>query len=728
VDYPLESLDPERFQRVCQALLLPEFPGARFYPLGQADGGRDALSYRPVAGARHRQLVVFQVKFARDPSSIRDPRKWVLDSLKDEVSKVETLAERGATHYRLITNVRGSGKLDSGSMDKLDTKLGALPIPADAWWRDDLLTRLDVAWSVKWRFPELLTGSDLVRVLVEGALSEERERRTSAIRAFLTEEYDRDRTVKFKQIGLENSLLDLFVDLPLITSSNKGTARDRSAEFALQHVARTSPDGLEADVTADVDDFRYAGRRAVCPVASYLLHDLCAQVVPTMVLEGAPGQGKSTVSQYLCQVHRMRLLQDDQELGKVVEHHRSGPLRLPFRVDLRDLAAWLHGRNPFGEVELRTSDGKRSLESFLAAQVEISSGGAEFTVSDLHAICRVSSVLVALDGLDEVADINERKQVVDEASSGLRRLKALSPSVQAVVTSRPAAFENSPGFSRETFMYFELAALSGKALPAYSEKWIRARGLEARSAAEVRKVIKDKLEQPHMRELARNPMQLAILLTLVHQRGPSLPDKRTALYDSYIALFFDREAEKTPNVAAHRDLLIEIHQYLGWRLQAEAETGNSQGSITDERLRLVLTAYLEREEKDPALVDVLFKSLVERVVAIVSRVQGTYEFEVQPLREYFAARFLYDTAHHSSPGNERPGDKTDRFDALARNFYWLNVTRFFAGCFSRGELLSLVERLQGLAADDGFRHTSHPRTGVDPVGVVTQAAVFEWSV
>ncbi len=102
--------------------------------------------------------------------------------------------------------------------------------------------------------------------------------------------------------------------------------------------------------------------------------------------------------------------------------------------------------------------------------------------------------------------------------------------------------------------------------------------------------------------------------------------------------------------------------------------------------------------------------MVERVVALVSRVQGTYEFEVQPLREYFAACHLYYTAPHSSPGKERPGSKPDRFDALARNFYWLNVTRFYAGCYSKGELPSLVERLQELTKDNGFRTIGYPRT------------------
>jgi hypothetical protein len=92
----------------------------------------------------------------------------------------------------------------------------------------------------------------------------------------------------------------------------------------------------------------------------------------------------------------------------------------------------------------------------------------------------------------------------------------------------------------------------------------------------------------------------------------------------------------------------------------------------------------------------------------VQRVEGTYEFEVQPLREYYAARYLYNTAPYSPTGNERKGTKPDRFDAMSRDFYWLNVTRFYAGCYSKGELPSLVDRLQDLTGEAGYRNTSHP--------------------
>ena len=242
---------------------------------------------------------------------------------------------------------------------------------------------------------------------------------------------------------------------------------------------------------------------------------------------------------------------------------------------------------------------------------------------------------------------------------------------------------------------------------------MRARGLQPREKADIKRILRDKLDQPHLKELAKNPMQLSILLSLIHTRGSSLPDKRTALYDSYVDLFFSREAEKNTIVRDHRELLIAIHHYLAWVLHSEAEQGSnddtSRGSIAEPRLHRLLAEYLGNEGYDPALSSIIFTGMVERVVALVSRVQGTYEFEVQPLREYFAARYLYETAPYSPAGNERRGTLPDRFNAISRDFYWLNVARFYAGCYSKGELASLIECLRDLASEDGYKLVSHPR-------------------
>ena len=216
-------------------------------------------------------------------------------------------------------------------------------------------------------------------------------------------------------------------------------------------------------------------------------------------------------------------------------------------------------------------------------------------------------------------------------------------------------------------------------------------------------------------------MQLAILLSLIHRRGASLPDKRTALYDSYVDMFFDRESEKATVVKENRDLLIRIHRFLAWVLQSGAEVTSESptmagsfgtslsGTISEVDLKALLREFLERDGSNVALVEELFGGMVERVVAIVSRVQGSYEFDVQTLREYFAARHLYQTAPYSPAGAERQGTISDRWLALARNYYWFNVARFYAGCYSEGELSSLVDDLRALGNDKVFRCTSHPQ-------------------
>ena len=122
-----------------------------------------------------------------------------------------------------------------------------------------------------------------------------------------------------------------------------------------------------------------------------------------------------------------------------------------------------------------------------------------------------------------------------------------------------------------------------------------------------------------------------------------------------------------------------------------------------------LDSISESEEHKPDLVDPLLAGTVERVGALVSRLEGTFEFEVQPLREYFAARHLYKTAAYSPQGRSLSGTRPDRFDALIRNSYWTNVTRFFCGFYDVGELGSLVDGLVQLDSDPGFQLISQPR-------------------
>jgi hypothetical protein len=717
MDYPFENLNPESFQQFCQALLAKEVPGLQCFPVAQPDGGRDAVAYTQSPGAL--DFAMYQVKFVRRPQAEQDPHKWLVETMEGEAPKIASQVLKGAKRFYLLTNVAGTAHPGSGSIDKARELLAAeLSIPAEVWWRDDLNRRLDNAWDLKWAFPQLMTGTDLMRSLIESGLSEERERRTNAIRAFVSDQYSIDEEVKFKQVELQNRLLDLFIDVPIVVPPSPAGRRQgawfHSLQFATERAAkRTLLKGRgTGNEISPADVMLHSHERPQIGAATMLLDHTVQERIPFLVLEGAPGQGKSTISQYVAQVHRMRLLNKTEALARIPDEHRCAPVRLPFKVDLRDFATWLSKRDPFtpqSESEEPPIGWQKSLESFLAALVRHHSGGSSFDVTDLHAVAKTSSIVLLLDGLDEVADIPRREEVVHEIARGVKRLRDIAVSLQAVVTSRPAAFANSPGLPDSLFPYFQLDALSRTLIAEYAEKWLHARNLQGKERAEVKQILNDKLSQPHLRDLARNPMQLAILLSLIHTRGSSLPDKRTALYDAYMELFFNREAEKSDIIRDHRDLLIDIHRFVAWRLHVESEVSGSSGSIGAERLESMLREYLASEGHDASIAQLMFRGMVERVVAIVSRVEGTYEFEVQPLREYFAARYLYETAPYSPPGSEKGGTKPDRFDALARDFYWLNVTRFYAGCFSKGELSSLVDRLQDLVKEDGYSRLAHPR-------------------
>lgn len=715
MDYHYEALDDQRFQKLCQTIIAAQYPNTQCFPVNQPDGGRDAVSFH--VESNQDTFIVFQVKFSRNPNT-KTERDAIESLIHSEHEKVEKLVLQGAVQYIFVTNVRGSAHLISGSIDRTNKSnealTSALGIPAQVWWRDDLDRRLETSTDIKWSYPEILKATDLLPFLIKRPNDEDHLKSARTLQNYMATQYKSDRDVKFKQVDLQHKLTTLFVDVPL------GQKRTRVEQTRQARFVFDESDDIEAFVSQlNFDDdhnlegehpFGHSGL-----AAAFMLQVPVRAGVTRFVLEGAPGQGKSTVTQFLCQVNRLRLLRKSIELGAVENVHKTSMARTPFRIDLRDYAAWLSGRDIYSKSAglPSTPPTSKSLESFLAVQVASHSGGLEISVDELFQFFQRSHCVIVLDGFDEVADTEVRRHIVQEICEAAERLdvhmEAHGTSMQIIVTSRPAAFANSPGFPEDDWIHLELKDLRGSNIEAYKDKWIEARRLGNREGAQVSSTLDEKLQQPHLRELARNPMQLAILLHLIHMQGPALPEKRTTLYEEYMKLFFNREAEKSEVVRDHRDLLLSIHGMLAWLLHTQVEDGSGAGSISKSSLHKEVKSYLEVKEHEPALAEELLKGSVERVGALVSRVEGTFEFEVQPLREYFAARHLYLTAPYSPAGRAQKGTRPERFEAIARNFYWTNVTRFFCGFYDAGELASLVEGIISLGEEEGYRLINQPR-------------------
>jgi hypothetical protein len=723
--YPYEQLDGSRFQRLVQSLLTVENPGIQCFPLSGADGGRDGLEDLPENG-KLADSIVYQVKF-KEPQplgtpSTQDLYEWITGRLRRDLTAVHALKERGATNYMVVTNLIGTGDLDSGLRDRVkEWATRNIPLPTKFWWRDDLDARLPRHYDLIFRFG-LFTGPESVRAVLEARFENlasingpirrsETPPTILALMSYLAEQHRLESKLRFEQADLPGSpLLDLFVDVPA-SMSNSGR-NYRTHQASLFDVNEASFENIS------VVDYYYhekmIGERNG-GAAGLFLADTNLPRFSKVVIEGAPGQGKSTLGQYICQVHRIKLLDKKDDQNKLPARHVNAPVRLPIRVEFRHLAAWFSGTNPWTSESMpeqsSSHSGAMSLESFIAAHVRHSTGGLTFTPDDVVSILSRTPSFIFLDGLDEIADIKLRQRIVKSAEASLSRLESLGADMRVLVTTRPAIFVKSPGFSRKGFRYLQLASLTRSLIDQYAHAWVRVRDLREEEVEELFDVLKANLNETHVAELARNPMQLAILLYLISVKGRSLPEQRTALYEQYLTAFLDRESRKSPAVHAHRKPLLQLHGFLGWLLHSRAESRNPRyagGDISLDELREVFSQYLKYQERSTYLVDELFEG-AERVFVLVSRNQGRFEFEVQPIREFFAARYLYKTAPHSTSAAPQSGAKPHRLEQLIRNPYWINVARFFCGWYDEGELADLSRHLQDLCEDSDYRLLGHPR-------------------
>ncbi|NHC47657.1 NACHT domain-containing protein [Motilibacter aurantiacus] len=515
-------------------------------------------------------------------------------------------------------------------------------------------------------------------------------------RLALAAHYVRDNEVRFRQVELTGVTVEsLFVDVPVV--GRPGTEveaflRDINPRPRppLKRNGATRPPPIE--VRTEPFGLGKAG------AAQALLHPNWAG---SAVLVGGPGQGKTTLLQFLCQFYRARILARDEyspiaaDLSPVTE-----VARLPIKVELTDYAAWRRellghpaGVHPKVPRRPESSQPNASLESFMAIMLAQASG-RDFSVRQLSVLVTTRAVLLAFDGLDEVADADERDEIADEIRATSVRMRANALDAQLIVATRPGSV-GRPMWRDPHFQALFLSSLTPALRMKYLERWVAQSRLDSAEIADLRRTFTESITMPHVVDLAGNPMQLAILLHLM-QRRAVLPEKRTALYDRYIDVFMDRES-KSQIVAEHKDLIIAFHKLLAWRIHTQVELGQSKGAIGLVELKALLTEYLLPRGRDAQFVDELFKSVTTRVLCLVQRELDSqeFQFEVQPLREYFAAEHLYDTLPSDTNKNNRMACLT----ALIRRPFWSNVMRFFAGKLSSGEVPALIYMLKELQQD-----------------------------
>ena len=450
----------------------------------------------------------------------RDPVAWLDAEIRGESDKIRRCADEGALQYVLVTNVASTSKPKTGTFDKLNAKLDAYSaefgLTMSCLWREALDPMVDSAPSeVKWSYAEMLVGWDLIRYLISEQASVAKD---SGLRDLLRKvaaaQWDEDERVKFSQVELDHEhLSDLFVDVPATRIRHPGQVEPRpySGE-GLFHSALVTPNlGGAAAYISDKSPY------------------------PFTVVRGAPGQGKSTLSQFVCQSFRAGFLPGQTAassgLAKISEP------RFPLRFDLADYAAWIEGYDVFDSSDVALAKGRRrtaaqaTIESFLAELMTHASGRDAVTQAEVQELfARVPSIVV-LDGLDEIGSANDRIRVVREINLFCARGKSYAVKPRVVVTTRP----NSAGLpepSEDTFEVISLSPLDAALRDQYLRKWCAVHGVRGNDSRTLRRNFNEKTREPYIGELAGNPMQLTILLYLLRQHGDAIPSQRTELYDA----------------------------------------------------------------------------------------------------------------------------------------------------------------------------------------------------
>ena len=646
--YLYERLGDHDFQQLVNALLAAQFPNFTPMALRQVDGGIDGQRKLDPS-----TVLIYQVKWSVSGSE-KNPVSWLDAQVKKELDNLRRLAKEGVRHYVLVTNVPSTAKPGTGTFAQLNKKLDAYAEELgfdemSCIWREALNSSLDNSEdSIKWAYADMLAGWDLIRFLVAeqvGATKSHAERKL--IRQVAASQWDDDQRVKFSQVEVDRKrMVDLFVDV---------TAElVRSPDRARAH-------GLYSNELGGA--------------AHHLLHT----PMPFTLVRGAPGQGKSTLSQYICQVHRSAFIPESERPNALPALDNP---RFPIRLDLSDYALWLagndvwdHSDEPKSRKDKARKGAKASVECFIADLMTHESGGITADAAMVQSIFGRVPSLVVLDGLDEVGSATTRRRVVNEIDAFASRGKAYTEPLRVVVTTRPSAGE-LPEPASDKFEIVALNQLTGEQRADYLRKWCAVRDIRGKDGRELRKSFNEKSREPYIHELAGNPMQLTILLDLLHRQGAATPTQRTDLYDTYVDLLLAREANKHPKaVKDHREELVEIIPFLGWYLHAHTEESQINGRMSVDDLKAAMRHFQRTYGNEESIVDELFVGISDRLWTLTSQVEGTYEFEVLSLREYFAARFLYRNAGEDNPHF----DSTAVLRELLRRPFWLNTARFYGG-------------------------------------------------
>ena len=241
------------------------------------------------------------------------------------------------------------------------------------------------------------------------------------------------------------------------------------------------------------------------------------------------------------------------------------------------------------------------------------------------------------------------------------------------------------------FKRFPIAPMKPDRINDYVKRWLSAQVNDEDVRREVKDIFEKRQHESHVQALIKNPMQLSVLLHFIQMKGAAFPDYRAELYKQYFNTVIDRDVEKSSDLREKREIVEALHRFLGYKIHALTEAKQVDGSLTRQQLMQLVMSWLALRGEMPKAAHDLFKLGEERlglIVALKGEGEETrYGYEIQPIREYFAAAYIND---------DIKGEAHNIFEVMMRRPYWGEVALFLAGLRRPNEKADLIARAKAL--------------------------------
>ncbi|MAS03480.1 MAG: hypothetical protein WCZ29_07935 [Mycolicibacterium vanbaalenii] len=645
-DYALEELGPRAFEQLTVALARTVIgPGIEVYGSGK-DGGREATFDGPIQwsktnpDSRWDGYTVIQAKQREHVASPADNLNWLKIEIRNEFArwmKPESKRGRFPEYVLFVTNARLSAEAGRGGVDQIHRYVqaqldhehssdGDLPRTlrgrglrdVKIWHRDYLNAAISNDADVRAAFPMLLTVGDILT-------------RATALPGFVEAQQFAPVLVDHAQTTLRHEQWVRFDE----AGDSASTRRP---------VDRVIVDLPAHDGTERLSVLRHCIERG----DSVLRRSSWLSTGPRhLVITGAPGNGKSTLTRYLTQVYRSQFIEDETNQPTITElcaNTRESLLRIgvptpssrrwPLRVELAQMAAEM---GPAGGPTLRRWLCDRITEN---ASINIQPVTLDHWM-------KAWPCVVFFDGLDEVTSPWLRQRVLGEITGFFEHLDAADADVLLVVTTRPTGYTER--LLPEHFDQLDLDYFDPTEAADYGRHITTQRFYDDPSfGAQVLSRFESALSNASAERLLKTPLQV-LIFTIILSNSGALPANRYLLFWNYYETVLKREAAKLTThrtfLGEHEQDITELHQRVGLLLQIQSDiTGEARARLPLSDLhRLAHQRMLELDYDDSqatAITDRLLEVATQRLVLLVADKDDTVSFDVRSLQELMAGRAL----------------------------------------------------------------------------------------